>query len=94
MRHYLPSENSKLREMQTFNEEQVQAQQVQAVPEQESAQQLAQRHMQGEMQAVSNIDGALETEMVARMAPLVSSGGDSGLNYSPVLDNQHSAASL
>jgi hypothetical protein len=94
MRHYLPSENSKLREMQTFNEEQVQAQQVQAVPEQESAQQLAQQHMQGEMQAVSNIDGALETEMVARMAPLVSSGGDSGLNYSPVLDNQHSAASL
>lgn len=89
MRHYLPSENSKLREMQTFNEEQVQAQ-----PEQESAQQLAQQHMQGEMQAVSNIDGALETEMVARMAPLVSSGGDSGLNYSPVLDNQHSAASL
>lgn len=89
MRHYLPSENSKLREMQTFNAEQVQAQ-----PEQESAQQLAQQHMQGEMQAVSNIDGALETEMVARMAPLVSSGGDSGLNYSPVLDNQHSAASL
>ena len=89
MRHYLPSENSKLREMQTFNAEQVQAQ-----PEQESAQQLAQQHTQGEMQAVSNIDGALETEMVARMAPLVSSGGDSGLNYSPVLDNQHSAASL
>ena len=89
MRHYLPSENSKLREMQTFNVEQVQAQ-----PEQESAQQLAQQHKQGEMQAVSNIDGALETEMVARMAPLVSSGGDSGLNYSPVLDNQHSAASL
>jgi hypothetical protein len=94
MRHYLPSENSKLREMQTFNEEQVQAQQVQAPEQQESAQQLAQQHMQGEMQAVSNIDGALETEMVARMAPLVSSGGDSGLNYSPVLDNQHSAASL
>ena len=94
MRHYLPSENSKLREMQTFNAEQVQAQQVQAPEQQESAQQLAQQHMQGEMQAVSNIDGALETEMVARMAPLVSSGGDSGLNYSPVLDNQHSAASL
>jgi len=94
MRHYLPSENSKLREMQTFNEEQVQAQQVQAPEQQESAQQLAQQHKQGEMQAVSNIDGALETEMVARMAPLVSSGGDSGLNYSPVLDNQHSAASL
>ena len=99
MRHYLPSENSKLREMQTFNAEQVQAQQVQAqqvqAPEQqESAQQLAQQHTQGEMQAVSNIDGALETEMVARMAPLVSSGGDSGLNYSPILDNQHSAASL
>ena len=89
MRHYLPSENSKLREMQTFN-----AEQVQAPEQQESAQQLAQQHMQGEMQAVSNIDGALETEMVARMAPLVSSGGDSGLNYSPVLDNQHSAASL
>ena len=94
MRHYLPSENSKLREMQTFNAEQVQAQQVQAPEQQESAQQLAQQHTQGEMQAVSNIDGALETEMVARMAPLVSSGGDSGLNYSPVLDNQHSAASL
>ena len=40
-------------------------------------------------------DESLESEMVAKMAPIVMSGGsDSGLNYSPVLAAQHSATPL
>ena len=45
--------------------------------------------------AQTNIEGDLEVETVAKMAPLVMhSGMDSGLDYSPILDKQHSAASL
>jgi hypothetical protein len=76
MKHYLPSETSKMQEIQTFNQE----------------------HVQAEKQAMTvvrtNIDGSLEAEMVAQLAPLVMHGGDSELNYSPILDSQHSAAPL
>jgi hypothetical protein len=78
MKHYLPSEDSKLREMQTFNAEDVS-------PQQENTEQVV---------ALTNTDGALETETVSKMAPLVMYGGDSTLSYSPILDGQHSAASL
>ena len=77
LKHYLPSENSKMQEMQSFNTEQVQA------PEK-----------QEQMHATSHLDGDLEVQMVAQMAPLVMNGGESLLNYSPVLDDQHSAALL
>ena len=98
-KHYLPSESSKLREMQSFNIERVQApvplaqaQQYQAQAQQYQAQ--AQQQQNTMVVATTVIDGALETETVARMAPLVMHGGDSGLNYSPILDAQHSAALL
>ena len=97
LRHYLPSENSKMREMQSFNAEQVvslpepvhhqQAQQMQA-------QQMQAQQPEQQMQAITNMDGDLEVQMVAQMAPLVMNNGESLLNYSPVLDDQHSAASL
>jgi hypothetical protein len=86
-KHYLPSESSKLREMQSFNIERVQA----PVPLAQAQEQQQQNTM---VVATTVIDGALETETVARMAPLVMHGGDSGLNYSPILDAQHSAALL
>ena len=105
LRHYLPSEKSKFREMQSFNEEHIQEAQVeQAQAEQvmHNAQQQQERSdeyqaemkMKQEMQAITHKDGALEVHMVAQMAPLVMNGGDSPLTYSPVLDAQHSAASL
>jgi hypothetical protein len=75
MKHYLPTENSKMKEMLAYNPEQVH--------EENRA-----------MAAATNVAGSLETEMVDRMAPLVMYGGDSTLDYSPVLDKQHSAASL
>ena len=78
LRHYLPSENSKMQEMQSFNTEIV-------APVQEAP---------AEMHAITNMEGDLEVQTVAQMAPLVMNGGESLLNYSPVLDDQHSAASL
>jgi hypothetical protein len=78
LRHYLPSENSKMQEMQSFNTEIVAP--VQEAPE--------------EMHAITNMEGDLEVQTVAQMAPLVMNGGESLLNYSPVLDDQHSAAYL
>jgi hypothetical protein len=74
-KHYLPSEKSKMQEMHKFNQEQLQT-------ETKQNQLLA---------AKSNVSGSLEVEMVDQMAPLVMNGGDSSLNYSPVLDPQHSA---
>ena len=74
LKHYLPSETSKMCEMQTFNEEQV--------------------NTQATVEAVTNISGSLEAEMVDKMAPLVMHSSDSGLDYKPILDGQHSAALL
>jgi len=97
-KHYLSSESSKLREMQSFNNETVQVP-MQVVPMQEALQQEArQQAMMAQKNAMvvatTANDGSLETETVARMAPLVVHGGDSELNYSPILDAQHSAALL
>jgi hypothetical protein len=83
LRHYLPSENSKMQEMQSFNTEIV-------APVQEQAHQQE----QPQMHAITNVGGDLEVQTVSQMAPLVINDSDSGLNYSPVLDSQHSAASL
>ena len=76
IKHYLPSEASKMKEIQSFNPEQVQA------------------PKQAMTTVQTNADGSLEAEMVAQMAPLVMHGGESELDYSPILDKQHSAASL
>ena len=75
MKHYLPTEDNKMKEMQAFNPEQVN--------EESNA-----------MAATTNVAGSLEAEMVDRMAPLVMHGGESPLDYSPILDNQYSAAPL
>ena len=86
MRHYLPTEESKMQEMQSFNTEHVM--QVQAEEHETDMQ------AEKQMQAITNKDGELEVQTVAKMAPLVMNGGDSSSNYDPVLDDQHSAASL
>jgi hypothetical protein len=78
IKHYLPSESSKMAEMQSFN--------------QEGMQTHSETH---EVVIKNNNEGALEAEMVDKMAPLVMSGdSDSTSNYSPILDDQHSAAPL
>jgi hypothetical protein len=77
LNHYMPSESSKLRELQTFNEEQITTQTPQHTAE-----------------AATNLSGSLEAEMVDKMAPLVMYGGESELEYKPILDGQHSAALL
>jgi hypothetical protein len=92
MRHYLPSEESKIREMQSYNTEHVQPVPLPAVVNHQAALQEQMNERVEQMQAITNIDGSLETEMVAKMAPLVIHSGDSGLQYSPILDGQHSAA--
>jgi hypothetical protein len=100
LRHYLPSEQNKFQEMQSFNEETIQEAQAEQVlhnaqQQQESSDEYQmEMKMKQEMQAITHKDGALEVHMVAQMAPLVMNGGDSPLNYSPVLDAQHSAAPL
>ncbi len=81
MKHFLPSEENKLQEMQSFNEERV------SPPPLVSSNPNI-------MVAKTNNEGALEVEMVAKLAPLVMHGGDSGFEYSPVMDGQHSAALL
>lgn len=81
MKHFLPSESNKLREMQSFNEERVSPPSIVA-------------SNPNIMVAKTNNEGALEVEMVAKLAPLVMHGSDSGLDYSPVMDGQHSAALL
>ena len=48
----------------------------------------------GATQMTTNYAGSLESEMVDKMAPLVMHGGDSPLDYQPILDGQHSAAAL
>jgi len=93
-KHYLPSEASKMQEMRAFNNEQIQVQHTEDPTIAQTQQRQQEQLLQGQMAASTNLDGALETETVARMAPLVMTGGDSGLNYGPILDNQHSAALL
>ena len=92
MRHYLPSEESKIREMQSYNTEHVQSVPLPAAQHHQAALQVQMNERVEQMQAITNIDGSLETEMVAKMAPLVIHSGDSDLKYSPILDGQHSAA--
>jgi len=98
LKHYLPSENSKLKEMQSFNQESIQAEPVQThhMQNMHTQQEQSEQHQleMQQMQATTHRDGDLEVQCVAQMAPLVMNGGDSPLNYSPVLDAQHSAAYL
>ena len=86
MKHFLPSEANKMSEMQSFNEESV----VPMATESTSAVQTASANGN----TMTNTAGSLEAEMVSKMAPLVMSGPDSKLDYKPILDGQHSAASL
>jgi len=96
MKHFLPSESSKMREMQTFNQDRISTQPIkQAQQPMQAQQQMQAQHLQQEQHlAKTNNAGLLEVEMVAQMAPLVMSGGESDLHYSPVLAAQHSATLL
>ena len=103
LKHYLPSEKSKFKEMQSFNTEHIASAghiaSTTPLHHMNAQQELSEEHQQEmkmmqQMQATSHKDGELEVHMVAQMAPLVMNGGDSPLNYSPVLDAQHSAAPL
>ena len=78
MKHYLPSENSKLQEMQSFNHTESTGGQPVISP----------------AQAAVILSGTLEEETVERMAPLVIAGNASTLNYMPILDGQHGASPL
>lgn len=87
MKHYLPSETSKMNDLHKFNEEEV-------------SPVVMPCGCQGNCSCMSvatattNNAGSLEAEMVSKMAPLVMTGGESNLEYKPVLDGQHSAAPL
>jgi hypothetical protein len=94
MKHFLPSESSKMREMQTFNQDRISTQPIMQAQQMQSQQMQAQHLQQEELLTKTNNAGLLEVEMVAQMAPLVMSGGESDLHYSPVLAAQHSATLL
>ena len=78
IRHYLPSEASKLREMQSFN----QTETVGAAPTVSPA------------EAAVILSGTLEEECVEKMAPLVGRSASTESSYKPVLDGQHGASPL
>lgn len=88
MKHYLPSETSKMSDFQKINEEEI------------TTTATMQCGCEGKCScmsmsaATSNNAGSLEAEMVSKMAPLVMSDTNSSLDYKPVLDGQHSAAPL
>ena len=83
MKHYLPSESSKMSDMKMFNEEDVMPCGCQG-----------KCSCMSDTTATTNNAGSLEAEMVSKLAPLVMTGGESPLDYKPILDGQHSAAPL
>ena len=81
MKHYLPSEVNKMKDMVSFNV---------VEPTSEDAPTSISTSGSGIVVAAT-----LEEEMVDRMAPLVIKGNEeSNLDYKPVLDGQHGASSL
>ena len=87
MKHYLPSESSKMNDLRKFNDEEVSPLVMPCGCQ-------GQCSCMSVATATTNNAGSLEAEMVSKMAPLVMSGGESNLEYKPVLDGQHSAAPL
>jgi hypothetical protein len=90
MKHYLPSEESKMNEMRSFNDE--------TVMPPSAMTQMKSCGCSGACSCLTttktNFNGALEEEMVDKMAPLIIKGPDSNLEYKPVLDNQYGASLL
>lgn len=81
MKHYLPSEENKLKDMTSFNV---------VEPTSEEAPSSISTSGSGII-----LPGTLEEEMVDRMAPLVIKGNEESLlNYKPIMDGQHGAAPL
>jgi hypothetical protein len=81
MKHYLPSEENKIKEMRSFN-----------VVEATSPTAPSSISTSG---SGIVLPGTLEEEMVDKMAPLVIKGNeDSNLDYKPILDGQHGASLL
>jgi hypothetical protein len=86
MKHFLPSEESRAREMKSFNNN--------AFANASGSYTGAQAGANGEAYNNPVNTGTLEEEMVAKMAPLVVSGAPSTVDYQPILDGQHDAALL
>jgi len=81
MKHYLPSEENKMKDMRAYN-----------VVEATSPTAPASISTSG---SGIMLPGTLEEEMVDKMAPLVIQGNESSLlDYKPVLDGQHGASPL
>jgi len=81
MKHYLPSEANKMKDMTSFNV---------IEPTSQEAPTSISTSGSGII-----LPGTLEEEMVDKMAPLVIKGNeDSLLDYKPVLDGQHGASPL
>ena len=78
IRHYLPSESSKLKEMQSFNYTEPVSAKTTVSP----------------AEAAVILSGTLEEECVEKMVPFVASGNPSTADYKPILDGQHGASSL
>ena len=79
IRHYLPSEPSKLKEMQRFNQTETVGAQATLSP----------------ANASILLAGTLEEEMVDKMVPLVRGDNRaSTADYKPILDGQHGASPL
>jgi hypothetical protein len=74
----LPTEASKLREMQSFNHTESTGGEPTVSP----------------AKAAVILSGTLEEETVDRMAPLVISGSASTAEYMPILDGQHGASMI
>jgi hypothetical protein len=79
MKHFLPSEQNKAEEIKSFNVDAYMGENAGA---------------NGEAYNKQINSDSLEEEMVEKMVPLVIKGGDSTLNYKPILDGQHDAALL
>jgi hypothetical protein len=86
MKHYLPSEESKAREMQSFNSN--------AFANAQGSYTGTNAGANGDAYNKQKNSGTLEEEMVEKMAPLIISGAASTLDYKPVLDGQNGAALL
>jgi hypothetical protein len=80
IRQHLPSEANKMKDMRSFNAT-------------EPTSTVAPNSISMSGGGII-LPGTLEEEMVDKMAPLVMHGGDSTLDYKPVLDGQHGASLL
>jgi len=88
MKHFLPSEESKINEMQSFNEETV-------LPQSMLKQSMCNCNGKCNCNAAvskTNFGGVLEQEIVDKMIPIVVEESNDDISYEPVMDGQHNAS--